>query len=567
MKKAKLSGLSLGILLTCAMLASCATGTTSSPSPTASSSSSPSASPSQTYLPKPEDYTLRCMYDWPTYIDPAVGSDMSDSIALCNLYDSLVFPTPEGGIEPCLATEWKVEGEKTYIFTLRKGAKFHNGDEVTAEDVVFSLERLLTIGEGYAYLYTPYVQEAKALDIYTVQIDLKETFGPFITILPRFYILNKSQVMGHLEQPGAYGEFGDYGKKWLLTNDAGSGPYKLVEMKMEEYFSAEMFPDYWAGWDPNAPKFFRMSASQEPSSQFALMAQRQLEITDGFQPQESLTELAKIDGVKVTMFPSGSTFQIMLHTKKAPTDDIHFRKALAYCFDYKTMVGLRPGVPQSRGPVAAVTPGFDNTIQPFRQDLAKAEEELKQSKYYDQFDQYPVQLVWVAEVGEMEKIALLFQANAAAIGIKVEITKKPFGSVIADAQSPETTPNASMIIVAPHYNEAGSMLSSRYHSSSCGTWEQTEWLQDQEVDRLIEDALSTVDKKERYAKYALAQQKIIELCPSIWLYDRDERLAYQAAYLNWVPEDSSNWCPIMGLAHYAHDIQIFPEKREALLNP
>jgi peptide/nickel transport system substrate-binding protein len=507
------------------------------------------------------------MYDWPTYIDPAVGSDFSDSIAICNLYDSLVFPTPEGVIKPSLAVEWKNTSDTSYVFTLRKGAKFHNGDEVTAEDVVFSLERLLAIGEGYAYLYSPYVQEAKAVDNYTVQIDLKKTFGPFITTLPRFYILNKSQVMEHLETPGAYGDFGDYGKKWLLTNDAGSGPYKVKENKMEEYFYAEMFPDYWAGWDKDAPKFFKMSASQEPSSQYALLAQRQLEMTDGFQPMESLNEMAKIEGVKISSFPTGATFNIMLHTKKPPTDDIHFRKALAYCLDYKTMVGLRPGVPQSRGPVAAVTPGFDQEIQPFQQDLAKAEEELKQSIYYDQLDQLPVQLVWVSEVGEMEKIALLFQANAAAIGIKVEITKKPFGSVIADVQSPETTPNASMIIVAPHYNEAGSMLSSRYHSSSVGTWEQTEWLQDPEVDLLIEDALLTVDQTERYAKYALAQKKIVELCPTIWLYDRDDKYAYQDAYLSWLPADTSNWNPIMGYALYAHDIRVFPEKREALLNP
>ncbi len=96
---------------------------------------------------------IRWTEDWPTYIDPAVGTDFSDSMALVQLYDTLVFPSLDGSIQPHLAETWDVSDDGlTYTFHLREGVKFHNGDELTAEDVVFSADRLFDIGEGFAYL-------------------------------------------------------------------------------------------------------------------------------------------------------------------------------------------------------------------------------------------------------------------------------------------------------------------------------------------------------------------------------------------------------------------------------
>lgn len=190
-----------------------------------------------------EDSIVRESGSFPLYPDPAVGNGNVECIALANLYDSLVFPHPTKGIIPHLATEWTVstDGLK-YTFKLRQGVKFHNGDELTAEDVEFSVKRLLTIGEGFAYLFTD-VADVRVADDYTVEFTLSKPFGPFVEALLRLYILNKDQVMANIEKPGMYGEFGDYGKRWLLTNDAGSGPYKLIEMRLEEYLLAEKFEE------------------------------------------------------------------------------------------------------------------------------------------------------------------------------------------------------------------------------------------------------------------------------------------------------------------------------------
>ncbi len=520
---------------------------------------------------KPEDSIIRITEDWPVFIDPGVGSKFSDSIALVNTYDTLVFPKPDGTVVPHLATKWDIlDNGLTYRFYLREGVKFHNGDELTAEDVEFSMKRLLDIGEGFAYLFTRNVAEVKAVDKYTVEFKLSQPFGPFLQSLVRLYILNKDEVLAHIQKNGQYGEMGDYGKNWLLTNDAGSGPYKVKEVKMEEYVIWEKFDDYWGGWDADAPKYFKLSGSVEPITVRTAVGRRELEITDELQPLENYNMMDKIEGVDVATFLNGHNLNMMLNTKKAPTDDVHFRRALAYCIDYDAIItSIYPGSSLSKGPVPAVLPGHDPTIPSFKRDLEKAKEELKKSKYYGKLDQYPVSLSWCAEAPEEEKLALLIQANAAELGIKIEITKKPFGSMMADAQKMETTPNASLVFVAPHYNEAGSMLMSRYHSSSCGTWEQMEWLQDENIDRLIEDALATVDINERFEKYAKAQKAIFDLCPTIWLFDQAEKRAYQSAYIYWPTAERAlkkeTGCLPMGYDQYVHDMKVYPEKRLALL--
>ena len=432
---------------------------------------------------KDEDSIIRMTTDWPTYIDPGVGSDFSDSVSLANLYDTLVFPNYDGSVRPQLATKWDIsEDGLTYKFYIREGVKFHSGNELTAEDVVFSMNRMLTLGEGYAYLYIGVIESATALDKYTIEFKLNDKFGPFVSSLIRLYIVEKQVVMANIDKTvDIYGEFGDYGKHWLLTNDAGSGPYKVKDVKMEEYVLGERFDDYWEGWDQDAPRYFKLSAACQPVTVRTAMFRQEQEITDEMQPMENYEAMAKIEGIEVVSYINGNNLNVTLNTKKAPTDDIHFRKALAYIIDYEVIVDrIFPDSKISNGPVPANLPGADNSLKLYKRDLEKAKEELKLSKYYDNLEDYPIIMTWCAEVPDEEKIALLFQANCAELGIDVEITKKPFGAMIADAQTVETTPNASLVFVAPSYIEAGGMLKTRYHTSSTGTWEQMEWVQDNE---------------------------------------------------------------------------------------
>jgi len=518
---------------------------------------------------------LRVTFAWPTYLDPAVGSDFSSSSSLVNLYDSLVYPTPEGDVIPAVAERWEAsEDGLTWTFYLRQGIKFHDGTELTAEDVAFSMDRLTTIGEGYAFLFTGRVERSEVVDEYTVRFHMAQPFGPFLINLPRLYILNKDCVMANIKTPGPYGEFGDYGKDYLLTHDCGSGPYKVKEMKTEEYLLMERFADYWAEtaadapeqlkFKPNAPDEVKFIGTTQPVTVRTMMSRRELEISDQWQPLEALQALDEIEGIDITGFYPGTSFYLMLHTRKPPTDDIHFRKAMAWAFDYQTVVDqIFPGSRQSVGPVATTVPGHKDVFQ-YQRNLEKAREELQKSKYYDQLDQYPVEYHWIAEVPDEEKVALLFLSNMNEIGIQVNVVKVPWLSVVEEMASQETSPNIVSVFVAPHYPEAGSILESRYHSSSANTWEQNEWLLDPELDQMIEDAIATIDREERFAKYGEIQERIVELCPSLFLFDQVEKHAYQSYYVDW-PAAAGTYIPVMGYNMDARAIQVYPEKREELL--
>jgi peptide/nickel transport system substrate-binding protein len=507
-------------------------------------------------------------------IDPAVGSDLVSSIALCNIYDSLVFPNPDGSVKPWLAKSWEISGDGlTYTFELVPGVKFRNGDELTADDVVFSLERIMTIGEGYGYLFTMNVEGAKALEKYKVQFTLKRTFGPFLGALVRLYILDKNQVMANLQKEGPYGEFGDYGKGWLVTHDAGSGPYQVKENKVPEYLLLEKFDDYWAGWEnKDAPQYWKQLGTREAITVKTLFSRGEMEISDSWQTKENYTALDQMPNVEVAAFFEGDVMNIMLNTKKPPTDDIHFRKALAYCLDYQQVIDeIYPGCLLSSGPVASSTPGFNPNLKPYTMDLAKAEEELKQSPYYGKLDQYPIEIDWLQTAPDEEKIALMIQANAAKLGIKVNIVKSPWLSMVNNMAKPETTPNGAIIFVAPHYPEAGSMLESRYHSRSCGTWEQGEWLQNPEIDAMIEEAIATLDQKERFQKYYVIQEKIMELCPTIFFGEEVMKHAYRSDYVVFPAAEAIKQgkpCnPVMGYNFYFRDFKVFPEKAQPPYTP
>jgi peptide/nickel transport system substrate-binding protein len=516
------------------------------------------------------DSIVRWTEDWPTYIDPAVGTDFSDSQALVNIYDSLVFANLDGSIRPHLATEWTISPDNlTYTFKLREDATFHNGDPVTAQDVAFTAERLFTIGEGFSYLLRTQdgdgnivagVEEVNAIDDHTVEFKLVKPFGPFINALVRLYIVNDEQVLAHIdESESMYGEMGDYGKTWLLTHDAGSGPYTVKEMKMEEYLLAEKFDDYWGGWEEGAPDFFKEFAYPGEVALRTMMKNREAEITSETLPPEGYDVLEAMEGIDAAAWLAPHNLQIMLHTKKPPTDDIHVRKALAYVTDYDVVVNdIWPEYVQSVGPVPQTLPGHNPNVLQYERNLEKAKEEMAKSKYAGE-DQIPFTLSWCAEVPAEERVSLLFQANAAEIGVDVEIFKTPFGSMIDDSQTQETTPNGSIVYVAAHYNEAGSMLETRYHSKSQGTWEQMEWLGSPEIDAAIEDALATVDREERFAKYSEIQETLVDLAPTIWLADQAQEFGYQE-YLTWPVAEMAKagepLAPVMGYSHYIHDMKL-----------
>lgn len=467
-------------------------------------------------------------------LDPAISTTGSSTIAMVNLYDSLVYPDGDD-IVPRAAESWEISDDGlTYTFKLREGIKFHDGSDMTAEDVKFSMDRLLAIGEGYAYIFEDVIESTEAPDDATVVFHLKKTFGPFLSTMIRLAIVNKDLVMANL-QDGPYGELGDYGKAFLVTNDAGSGAYRAVELVQQDYFYAEKFDDWFVGWESElAPEAFKMSAITEASTVRTMVNNKELDITDQWQSSENLQAMEKIDGVKVGKFSTYLLYNMYFNTKRPPMDDVNFRRAMSCLIDYDTICStILPDSRKAVGPVSSGVAGAAAT-NVLTYDLEKAKEYLAKSKYADTYQEYPIEILCNSDVADLEKIALMIQSAASQVGISIEISKAPWVSIIDKVGAVDTTPHMLPINSAPAYNEAGSYLEARYTSKTAGTWEQGEWLENGELDSMIEDALATVDKDERFKKYEEIQNYIVdELCPTAWLCDFTERIAYHADYISW----------------------------------
>ncbi len=504
---------------------------------------------------------LRATFAWPTYIDPAVGSDFSSSSALVNLYDTLVYPTTSGDVVPHLAERWEASKDGlTWTFYLRKGVKFHDGSELTADDVALSMDRLTTIGEGYGYLFTGRVDSSEVVDRYTVRFHMSAPYGPFLITLARLYVLNDDQVKANIKPDGPYGEFGDYAKEYLLTHDCGSGPYKVKEMRLEEYLLMDKFNDYWGEFVADSPEEVKFIGTTEAITIRTMMSRKELEISDQWQTLEALESLDKIEGIDVATMYMGTMFYYMVHNKKPPTDDVHFRRAMSWAFDYeKVTKDLFPGSRMAQGPVAPGFPGHDPNFTKYTRDLEKARAELAQSKYANRLADYPVELHWIAEVPDEEKAALLFLSNMADIGIKVNLVKVPWMSVVEEMSNIDSSPNIVTIFVSPHYAEAGSILMSRYHSNSAPTWEQNEWLLDPKIDAMLEGAIATIDREERLKKYREIQESLDKITPSLYLFEQAQKHAYQS-YIDW-PAAKGKSIPVMGYDFAGRFIGVHPEMK------
>jgi peptide/nickel transport system substrate-binding protein len=361
-----------------------------------------------------------------------------------------------------------------------------------------------------------------------VQLNLKSSFGPFVSALNTFYILNKDLVLLHLKS-GEYGDMGDYGKEWLTTNDAGSGAYKVLRFNLAEKLIMEKHEDYWAGFADNAPDIVEMIGTTEAMTVRTMLANEELEISDNWQSRENLKEIKKLENVEIaaSMDVSGGWY-LMLNTKKAPLDDIHVRKALAYAFDYDTLTTtLFPDTVKMRGPVNTQTPGFNPDLPEYTYDVAKAQAELALSRYANNISEYTIDLHWCAEVPDEEKGSMLFMTNAAEIGILVNVVKTPWTSMVQEASSLETKPHIMYISASGAYPEAGSILINRYHTNNAFTWWQNEALLNSTLDALLEDSLKTLDYEDRMEKYMAIQHDIVNICPTVFMFQGIYYRAYQ----------------------------------------
>lgn len=483
-------------------------------------------------------------------IDPAKSTDFIDSILYFNLYDSLVAPAPGGKLVPSLAESWQVSPDGlTYTFRVRRGVRFHDGSTVNAEDVEFSLRRMMELKQGYSYLFDGWVSSVKSSGGSSVAVTLAKPYGPFLSTLVRLGVLNKDLVLKN-KKAGKYGENGDYGEAFLNTNDAGSGPYRIRAHNPQQRSVIEKFPAYWQGFARNAPDEVRVSLSVEAATIRTLMVRREHDVTSQWLPTEIYRALDATRGIALATERGQSNLFLKINTKRPPTDDINVRKAMVLGFDYAAVLRLIRindrviAGKTARGPIPEGFPGFDSSLPVPKRDLAAAKAALAQSKYSN----VEMEFGWVAEVPLEEKIALLFQQNMAEIGVKVKVVKVPWALMTEKATKTDSTPNIVPIFFSGTYPDPDSFLYSTYHSNAAGSWTSMEWLQNKDVDALLDRARTTANATQRLALYKQAQKLIVDQVPNIFPYEQFAVFAHQE-YVKPVFVDRSKAIPVQG-AHW-----------------
>ena len=456
-------------------------------------------------------------------MDPSIKYDASIRTMQQAMYDALLkyVDTPPRAV-PWLAESHEVSDDGlTYTFHLVKNAKFHNGDPVDAEAVRWSFERTLKLGKGPAWMLNAFLQpeNIQAPDAHTVVFSLDRPFAPFTSFLPWWFIMNPNQVMANEVD-------GDMGQKWLIDNEAGSGPFKLRRVEHGTLYELERVQDYWKGHKGELGgiiyKLIRESAAQR-----AALIKGEADLVTGLSPDE-FDQLTKMKGMVTSTEPALTAFGIKFNTQGEKTSDVNLRKAIAHAFDYDALVAIYNGrAVLQTSPFSDSINGKINVPNMPRHDLAKAKEYLAKSKYPD--GGIELDYVYVQGLEEERLMGLVLIDNLKDIDITVNMVPLTWANMVARGSKVETSPDMMAIFATPVSTDPDA-VAIQYHPSSHGRYYGVHYYDNPEVTKLIEEARFTGDWEKRAPLYAKIQQMIVDDQPEIFGMMRERRIVYR----DWV---------------------------------
>lgn len=465
-------------------------------------------------------------------LDPAEQVDYTQGLAAQNLYDEFVTVDPES-LEPTahIAKSWETEnGGKTWVFTIRDDVTFTDGKSMTAQDVVYSMRRMLNMEAGYSSFWLDYLDPSNvtARDEQTVAFEFNQAYGPALATLVQFYIVN-SQVVKENEKDG------DYGNAYLQDNSAGSGAYKLENWSQGTSIETSAYEDYWKGWDDNSFDTFRSTVITEQSTIINTMRQGNGDMTDQYMGTQAYKEMASFPNVRVPEVPQLQLFHLPLNTQKAPTDDINVRKAIAHAFDYESAVNdIIGGGAVAAGPVPREMAGHNSDIQPMSRDLDKAKKFLDKSEYtVQEINDIGLEHVVVAGTELQRQVGLLNQAGLKKLGINVEINPQQWATITDRATSADSTAHMTNIFHTAKMPSPDSHTYLMYHPSSFGSYISQSWYTTDKLKSVLEEARKTSKLKARLQKYQEAQALAVEGMPSVYIANPPYRIGMNKNVGGW----------------------------------
>jgi peptide/nickel transport system substrate-binding protein len=323
--------------------------------------------------------------------DPGESYEIAGQELGTNIYDRLLRYEAEdptklvGGV----AESWTVSPDaKTFVFKLRPNLKFSNGDPVTADDMAWSLQRVVLMDKTPAFLFTQLgwskdnVKDlVQATDPNTITFKITADLAPSLVLnlmsTLAASVVDKKVALSHEQN-------GDLGNGWLKTHSAASGPYDLVSWKADDSVVLQVNPTYHLG--PPLTKRVIVRHVPEPATQRLLLEKGDIDIARDLTPDQ-LTPMANNPSIKIESFPAANTFYLGMNLTEEHMKNPKVREAMKWLIDYdgmaKTFLKGRYFVQETFLPI-----GFLGAIayNPYKLDVAKAKALLAEAGYPNGFE-------------------------------------------------------------------------------------------------------------------------------------------------------------------------------------
>ncbi|MEA4962333.1 glutathione ABC transporter substrate-binding protein [Lutispora sp.] len=442
-------------------------------------------------------------------LDPYGTTDSpAGRVASC-IFDTLVTRDDEGNVAPGLAESWEIVDDTTYIFHLRKGVKFHNGEEFKASDVAFSFSQIAQSPHAESIRATIDFEKSKVIDDYTFEMKMTEPFGPILNHL--------GHVVMSIVNEKAYTEAGDK----VGQNPVGTGPYKFVSWTTGDRIDLIANEDYWG----NKPKIKNVVFRSIPE-----IASRSIEVETGgidVSIDVQASELSRLESnkdVKVFRRQASRINFLCFNCKKAPFDNIKVRQAINMAINKEAIFNVvYQGVGSiASAPMSSVVWSFNDKLAPHEYNIEKAKALLAEAGYPNGLE------ITISCDQNQERLdtAEMAQAQLSEIGVKANIETLERGAFIDKVIGG----NLEMFGLGwtsdtgdPDYS-----LYASFHSSMHGAGGNMSFYTNKKVDELLQLGRSSTDPEVRKNAYFEAQEIVWEEVPCVFLQCPEEVVVYNA---------------------------------------
>ncbi len=458
----------------------------------------------------------------PTNLDPHQIFDVPMQTVMLNAYNGLYrYENDPPVLVPWLAQSHTVSDDGlSWEFKLRPGVKFHDGSDLTADDVVYSFHRVLGLKLAPAGAFLPILkpENVTAPDKLTVRFVLSKPYAPFFAAIPIVSVVNPRLIRAHEKN-------GDWAKSWRASNGAGSGAYKIIPSSYRplEQLDLEMFDGHFMGWEDNKSpaRKIAMRPTSETFTRILALLNGSLDWTDTNLPAD---QVDKINASKIAHVAQNTvmrTFVIRMNNSRPPFDNLNARLAFAHAFNYMGFITDVLGGYAVRDPMPMPNTlwGCPKEAKGYDYDLSKAKEYAAKAIAEGAPMKRPLEIHVQSENDQSVQAAQVFQSDLATIGINLEVVGDTWSNLIANVVKPETTPDMWIHWVSTYFVDPENWVGQMYDSQFHGTWKASCYYTNHDVDALLRQARSTLDQKSRAPLYETAIRQIMADSPDIWIYN------------------------------------------------